>query len=75
MDRQLAEKLMQCCQDLSPPMNAAFELARSIPDPVERRTILTGWANITMCIYEQVMRPIIREHPDLDPDKDYLRRK
>jgi hypothetical protein len=63
-----ASKLMEYLLALSEPLNNATELTKSINDPEEAKEVRRRLAGIMSSVYE-AMLPIIREYPELDPDK------
>jgi hypothetical protein len=46
------------------------ELTRQIADTEERRIIHRGLGEVAAHIYTEVMIPIVRQYPDLDPIRD-----
>jgi hypothetical protein len=70
MDRSIAEQLMQCYLALDGPLNSATILSDSIENQEEKSLVRRGVASVTAKIFIDLMRPIIRQYPDLDPDKD-----
>lgn len=70
MDRAIAEQLMQKYLELSEPLNLATELTDKIENKEERSLIRRGIGSVMVNIYVDLMRPIIRQYPDLDPDRD-----
>ena len=55
---------------LDGPLHTATELTSEIEDENERKLIRKGIGEIGGRIYTDLMRPIIRQYPDLDPDKE-----
>lgn len=70
MERTVAEQLMGLLLSLDKPLNAATSLTQEISDPVEQKAVRRGIGEITGRVYTDLMRPIIRQYPDLDPEKD-----
>ena len=67
MDRALAEKLVERLVQLDAPLNAAAQLIESIEDPNLQRQMKETIANVVLSVYTELIRPIVREYPDLDP--------
>ena len=70
MDRAIAEQLMQFYLALDGPLNSATILSDKIENKEERSLVRRGVGGVTSKIYIELMRPIIRQYPDLDPDRD-----
>lgn len=63
-----AEILMGYLRALDEPLNGATEITMSLEDADEAAEIRRKLAKIITSTYE-AMLPIIREYPDLNPDK------
>ena len=70
MDRAIAERLMQCYLALDGPLNSAAIISEKIEPKEERSLVRRGIAEVTTKIFVDLMRPIIRQYPDLDPDRE-----
>lgn len=70
MERDVAEQILNEFMALSQPLNAATEVATAIDEIDERNAVLRGIGDIMGRVYTDLMIPIIRQYPDLDPDKD-----
>jgi hypothetical protein len=70
MQRDIAEKLMELLNRMWEPFNQATELIDQIPSQDEQRALRRGLAEGYGRVYTDVMLRIIREYPDLDPDRD-----
>ena len=70
MDREIAEQLMQCYVALDGPLNSAAIISEKIEPKEERDPVRSALARLALSIDSSLMRPIIRQYPDLDPDKD-----
>lgn len=70
MERSVAKALMDILLSLDQPLNKATELTDQITDVVERKTILRGLGEVGGRIFTDLMIPLIRQYPDLDPTKD-----
>jgi len=69
MKKAIAEQLIKLFLEIDKPLNAATELTWGISDQKEQKTIRRGIAEITSRIYTDLMLPIIRQYPELDPEK------
>jgi hypothetical protein len=69
MDRDLAERIVKGVLDLSPPFDALDILSTEIADPDEKRAFRLALGNL-MAGTMDLLRPVIRRFPDLDPDRD-----
>jgi hypothetical protein len=54
---------------LDEPLNKATELTMKIADVEERKAVRRGIAEITTRAYTDLIRPIVQQFPDLDPEK------
>jgi len=70
MERAIAEDLMKILLSLDAPLNLATELTKRISDVEERKLIRRGLGEIGGHIFTEIMLPIIRQYPDLDPTKE-----
>ena len=68
MNREIAETLMNQLLAMSDPLNRATELSQKIVEKDEREQFRKGIGEIMNIIYLQLMNPIIKQYPDLDPD-------
>lgn len=69
MDRGVAEQLMKELLALTAPLNAATSLTSQITSKEEQTVIRRGLGELMNTIYADLMRPIIKQYPDLDPDR------
>ena len=68
MERNIAERLMENLLALSEPINSATLLTMRMSDTTEQKDFRKGIAAVMSAVYDLMML-IIREYPDLDPDK------
>jgi len=73
MERSVAEELMKALLALDGPLNRATELTGKIADVDERKAARRVIAEITSNLYTELIRPIVRQYPDLDPEDDRAR--
>ena len=69
MDRETAESLMASLLKLSEPLNSATHAINRISDKEEQAKARRVIGEIMNKTYTELMMPIIRQYPDLDPDK------
>jgi hypothetical protein len=68
MNREIAEQLMSEFLALGGPINRATELAGKIDDVDERKAVRRAIGEIAVNVYSNLIRPIVHQYPDLDPD-------
>jgi len=68
LDRATAEKLMAIYQRLNAPLNEAAEVIGAIEDQEEQKRLRRPLGEIMQSVWLDLMQPIVRQHPDLDPD-------
>lgn len=69
MDREVAEDLMRHCMEVNTALNGLAAAAERVSDKAERDVLKAAIGNTAIDIYLEIMRPVIRKYPDLDPDK------
>lgn len=69
MKKDIAKKLMDILFSFDNSLESATQLTELIEDENERKLIRKGIGEIGSRIYTDLMRPIIKQYPDLDPDK------
>jgi hypothetical protein len=70
MDKQLATTLMEILLGLGQPLNDAVELIEQIPEEAEKLKFKRGIAEIMGRLWTDLEFEIVRQYPELDPDKD-----
>jgi hypothetical protein len=70
MKRNVAIPLMDLLTALGEPLNRAAQLIEQIEDEEERKTFREGIGGIMAHIFTDLEFPIIRQYPELDPDKE-----
>jgi hypothetical protein len=68
MNRAAAESMIGKLLEVSHKLNELAESVEQIPDLEERKTIRRPVGQLMGLIYTDLMVPIIKEYPDLDPD-------
>lgn len=74
MERRLAAGIIDKLVALDAPINALDALSEQIADPEEKRAFLHALGNLMGQLYIDLMIPILRQYPDLGPDKDKVGR-
>lgn len=69
MEKPLAARLIEACVGLNTPIGKLDELVTEIADPDEKAAFVQALGAVMGDIYEKLMIPILRQYPDLDPDK------
>ena len=67
IDKETAIALMRELTALAEPLNRATELAMQLNDQNKREAVLRSIGSIMDIAYVDIMRPIIRQHPEVDP--------
>ena len=68
MDKEIAKNLMANLLALSEPMNSVAETIELIDDEAQKLPLKQAIYKIIGDVYVDLMRPIIREYPEYDPD-------
>jgi hypothetical protein len=69
MNKDRAKKILNEIKDMDSSFGKLSELVHGISDESERKLYAKRLGDILGRIYTDLMVPIIREYPDLDPDK------
>ena len=69
MDRDTAATLLQHYLTACEALNEATALVGAVLDEEEQRQIRRPIGEVGAAIYVDLMRPIIRQYPELDPDR------
>jgi hypothetical protein len=67
MKRDLAVNIIDAAQALNKPIDHLTNYVRAIEDEAERKRMLLFIAGMIADIYNDVMRPVLKKYPDLDP--------
>jgi signal recognition particle GTPase len=70
VDRNVAELLMKRLVALDVDLNGAMEVIEQISDDEELKRFRREIADLVAAIYTNLMVPVLRQYPELDPDKD-----
>lgn len=74
MDYSSAQKLMLLYDRIGTAIREADGIIRTLPE-AQRLEHLRGLAGMVDHLWSGLQLPIVREHPDLDPDADYFKVK
>ena len=69
MKKDSAEALMQKLLELSKAMDQVCSLISQIESEEEREEFRRGMSGMLADVYTELMRPLIRQFPELDPDR------
>ena len=70
MERAIAERLTLIFRGLNAPFNEAAALIETISDEAAKNELRRGLGEVMGRTFTDLMVPVVRRHPDLDPDKD-----
>lgn len=70
MKKAQAEELMQLFLNLGDSINNIAGKIEGLDTEDERKLFRKGLAEIMGTLYTDLMKPVIHEYPELDPDKD-----
>ena len=70
MQKETAKLLMECLLSFDAPLNKMTELINTLDTEEEIKEFRKAIGKIGLKIYSDLMMPIIRQHPELDPEKD-----
>ena len=70
MEKEIAQKIMLSLEVLGEALNDLAADIEKIKDIEEKKKYRRGVGELMGRSYTDIMRRIIREYPDLDPDKD-----
>lgn len=73
MNQATAQKLMSLYQDIGLVLNQADTVIRTLPD-AERHEHLSGLADTVMQVWHKLQLPVVRQYPELDPDREHFRK-
>ena len=70
VERVIAETLVRLSISISELLNVATLLIRGEPDRQVQVDARRGIASVGVALNDGILRPIIRQYPDLDPDRE-----
>ncbi len=68
MNKSTAQELMASLMSLNVSINTVASRVEDIDIDEQKRMLRRAVAGLMEIVYADLMRPIIREHPELDPD-------
>jgi len=69
MEKALASKLIDSVLQLSGQLNDIDAQLLALPEGAERETLLRALGSVMFELDSGLIRPLVRQYPDLDPDK------
>ncbi len=69
MQRDIASRILQSALSLGSPINELDSLVSQLQDPAEKEQLVQALGNIMGIVTRDIVLRIVREFPDLDPDK------
>lgn len=69
MEREDAERVMKHLEKALKELNVISEISTKIKDVGEGKKIRKALANVWSTCHLEIMFPIIRDYPELDPDR------
>ena len=69
MERVVAERLMRIYAGIGNLLNEATEVVGTLPDHDEQKRCRRAIGTVMGNVWFDLQLPIVREHPELDPDK------
>jgi len=68
MDKKIASELMLAIEQINVALGVTAAAIEMIPDMEERKEFRKGVADLMGSVYGDMMVPILRQYPELDPD-------
>ena len=69
MDRPVAEKIIELVKLSDKTLHQLHLAIDEIGDVDEKKKLRRAWAVVIGEIYKGILVPVLRQYPDLDPDK------
>jgi len=69
MEKALAAKLINSVLQLSGQLNDIDEQLQALPEDTEREALLRALGSVMFELDSGLIRPLVRQYPDLDPDR------
>jgi hypothetical protein len=69
MEKALAAKLIDSVLQLSDQLNEIDEQLQALPEGAEREALLRASGSVMFELDAGLIRPLVRQYPDLDPDR------
>jgi hypothetical protein len=69
MEKSSAAQVIKALLQLDAHLNAVDAELRELPDDAERKSLLRALGAIILNLDSELIRPLVRQYPDLDPDR------
>jgi hypothetical protein len=69
MEKSSAALIIEMVLQLSDQLNGLHEQLQALPEGAERDTLLRALGSVMFELDSGLIRPLARQHPDLDPDR------
>ena len=69
MEKTQARSILRAVESLGGDLNKIDGLIRNLPDGDERKALLQALSSVMGMLVTDIMHPIVRQYPELDPDK------
>jgi len=69
MEKSSAARVIKALLRLDEQLNAVDAELRQLPDDAERKALLRALGTIMLDLDAGLIRPLVRQYPDLDPDQ------
>jgi len=69
MEKTLAAKLIDSVLQLSGQLNDIDTQLQALPEDAEREALLRAHGSVMFELDSGLIRPLVRQYPDLDPDR------
>jgi len=69
MEKLSASKIIESVLQLSDPLNGIGDQLQALPEGAERDALLRALGSVMAELYTGLIRPMVRQYPDLDPDR------
>ena len=69
MEKSSASEVIEAVLRLDQQLNEIDAQLRGLPDDAERKTLLRALGTVIAELDSGLIRPLVRQYPDLDPDR------
>jgi len=69
MEKPLASRFIEASVALDAPISKLSDLVAEIADPDEKAAFNQAVGDLMGLVFARLMVPVLRQYPDLDPDK------
>ncbi len=70
MEKKTASRMIDLVLSIEPPLGELASVINTLPDGEEKKAFIKGVGNILKAINFDFVFKIIKQFPELDPDKD-----